>query len=89
MLTDLLSRASPLFVAVPVVLVLGLVVPYFVDPHCIRSNGVTGPLIARFSDIWLGWIAAHGHRSEVVHELHEKYGAWLCPTQSISVWTCV
>ena len=47
-------------------------VPYFLDPHAIRAY--PGPVLARLSDIWLGWVAAHGHRSERVHELHQKYG---------------
>ena len=51
-------------------------VPYFVDLHCIRSNGIPGPFWARFSDGWLGWVAVHGHRSEVVHSLHQKYGEY-------------
>lgn len=63
-------------VIIPVVLLLVHFVPYFVDPHCIRSNGITGPFWAQFSDAWLGWVVGQGHRSEVVHELHEKYGEW-------------
>lgn len=61
-------------VIIPVVLLLVHFVPYFVDPHCIRSNGITGPFWAQFTDAWLGWVVGQGHRSEVVHELHEKYG---------------
>ncbi|KAI5116460.1 hypothetical protein M0805_005873 [Coniferiporia weirii] len=76
---DALLNVDPvsLCVALPFVGVLGLLVPYLTDPHCIRANGVTGPLLARFSDLWLGWVAAHGHRSETVHELHKKYGTFL------------
>ena len=33
-----------------------------------------GPFLAEFSDAWLGWVAAQGHRSEVVHDMHAKYG---------------
>ncbi|EJC99221.1 cytochrome P450 monooxygenase pc-bph [Fomitiporia mediterranea MF3/22] len=78
-LTNALARVDliSLAVAVPLVLILGLIVPYFVDPHCIRNNGITGPLSARFSDAWLGWVAAQGHRSEVVHEMHKKYGTFV------------
>ena len=47
-------------------------VPYFLDPHAIRAY--PGPFLAKLSDIWLGWVAAHGHRSERVHELHQQYG---------------
>lgn len=65
---------ASLLVILPLVLVLSIVVPYVVDPHCIRTNGITGPLLAQFSDLWLGWVAAQGHRSEVVHELHKEQG---------------
>ena len=47
-------------------------VPYTEDPHALRSY--PGPNLAKFSDIWLGRIAAQGHRSEVVHELHKQHG---------------
>ncbi|THG98239.1 hypothetical protein EW145_g7458, partial [Phellinidium pouzarii] len=72
---DALMRVDPLTLcaALPPIVLLGLLVPYLVDPHCIRSNGITGPLLARFSNVWLGYVAAQGHRSEVVHELHDKY----------------
>ena len=66
--------AYSLGVVLALVVFLRAVVPYLVDPHCIRSNGITGPLFAQFSDAWLGWVAGQGHRSEVVHEIHEKYG---------------
>lgn len=62
--------AALLVLAVGVALVH--VVPWLFDPHGIRSY--PGPLLAKFSDAWLGWVAAQGHRSEVVHELHKKYG---------------
>ena len=48
------------------------VVPYVVDAHGIRS--IPGPWIAKFTDAWLGRVAARGHRSEVVHGIHKKYG---------------
>ena len=48
------------------------VVPYVVDTHGIRS--IPGPWLAKFTDGWLGRVAARGHRSEVVHELHKEYG---------------
>ena len=51
---------------------LAHVVPYIVDPHGIRAY--PGPWLAKLSDLWLGRVAAEGHRSERVHELHEKYG---------------
>jgi hypothetical protein len=48
------------------------IVPWLVDPHRIRS--VPGPFFAKFSDVWLSWLAADGHRSEVIHQLHLKHG---------------
>ncbi|PIL27720.1 cytochrome P450 [Ganoderma sinense ZZ0214-1] len=56
-------------------IVLFHLVPYLVDSHHIR--GYPGPLLAKFSDVWLGYVAAHGHRSEQVHKLHEQYGAFV------------
>ena len=53
------------------VLVIHLV-PYVVDGRGIRS--IPGPWFAKFTDAWLGRVAARGHRSEVVHELHKQYG---------------
>ncbi|EAU89384.1 cytochrome P450 monooxygenase pc-bph [Coprinopsis cinerea okayama7 len=47
-------------------------VPYFVDTKKIRHY--PGPFLAKFSDAWLGWVSKNGHRSEVVHEMHKKYG---------------
>ena len=60
-----------------VILAVGLlllvhVIPYLVDPHAIR--GYPGPFVANFTDLWLGRISALGHRSEVVHDLHQKHG---------------
>lgn len=54
--------------------VLVHVVPYLLDPHGFRSY--PGPFFAKLSDFWLGKVAADGHRSERVHELHEKYGKY-------------
>lgn len=45
---------------------------YFLDPFGIRQY--PGPFLAKFSDAWLGWVSKNGHRSEVVHEMHLKYG---------------
>lgn len=49
-------------------------VPYIFDPHGLRKY--PGPFVAKFSDIWLGWVSKNGHRSEVVHALHQKYGPY-------------
>ncbi|GBE89063.1 Benzoate 4-monooxygenase [Sparassis crispa] len=51
------------------------VVPWLLDPHGIRSY--PGPFVAKFSDVWLGWVAPAGHRSEVVHDLHRKHGTFV------------
>ncbi|KAK7462809.1 hypothetical protein VKT23_007389 [Stygiomarasmius scandens] len=50
-------------------------IPWLVDFRGIRSY--PGPLIAKFSDIWLGVVSLQGHRSENVHKLHEKYGTFV------------
>ncbi|KAI9465313.1 cytochrome P450 monooxygenase pc-bph [Lactarius psammicola] len=55
--------------------IFGHLVPWLVDPHGLRS--FPGPWLAHFSDLWLGRVARRGHRSEVVHELHEKYGTFV------------
>ena len=61
-----------LLISIPVIIFLSHVVGYLADPHGIRS--IPGPFLAKFSDLWLGWVAGHGHRSELVHEAHMKYG---------------
>ncbi|KZT68336.1 cytochrome P450 [Daedalea quercina L-15889] len=50
-------------------------VPFVTDPYRIRSY--PGPVLAKVSDAWLGWVAAQGHRSEIVHELHQKHGKFV------------
>jgi hypothetical protein len=57
---------------VPALLVLVHFIQWLVDLHGLRS--FPGPLLARFSDLWLGRVAKQGHRSEVIHKMHEKYG---------------
>ncbi|KAF9010111.1 cytochrome P450 monooxygenase pc-bph [Cyathus striatus] len=51
------------------------IVSYLLDPHGIRLY--PGPFIAKFTDAWLGWVCKNGHRSEVVHEMHKKYGPFV------------
>lgn len=63
---------SSLLYLVPVAVVLSHFVPWLFDPHGIRLY--PGPLLAKFTDAWLGWVSREGHRSEVVHSLHKKYG---------------
>jgi benzoate 4-monooxygenase len=48
------------------------VIPWLLDEHGIRA--IPGPWLAKFSDLWLGRVAAQGHRSEVVHDVHKQYG---------------
>ena len=48
-------------------------VPYLFDPF---NRHIPAPPPVRFSDLWLGWTASQGHRPEVVHELHQKYGTY-------------
>ncbi|KAJ7463301.1 cytochrome P450 monooxygenase [Mycena latifolia] len=48
---------------------------YLVDPFGIRKY--PGPFLAKFSDAWLGWVSCQGHRSEVIHDLHKKYGPFM------------
>lgn len=64
-----------LFIFVPIILLLSQFLVYLIDPQSIRS--IPGPFLAKFTDAWLGWVSAHGHRSEVVHEMHREYGALL------------
>src|SRR5258707_4081234 len=59
-------------IPLPVIPILIHVIPYLVDSHKIRKY--PGPFFAKFSDIWLGWVCKSGHRSEVVHQIHQKYG---------------
>ena len=63
--TTILSASALVILAVHLV-------PYVVDTHGIRS--IPGPWLAKFTDAWLGRVAARGHRSEVVHEMHKEYG---------------
>ncbi|KAG0691553.1 cytochrome P450 [Suillus ampliporus] len=60
---------------VPVLILLAHVIPYLRDPYNQRS--IPGPFLARFHDVWLGWVASQGHRSDVVHQLHKKYGTFV------------
>ncbi|EPS94357.1 hypothetical protein FOMPIDRAFT_1134482 [Fomitopsis schrenkii] len=63
--------------AVLILFAIGLnhLVPYLQDLHTLRS--CPGPTLAKLSDLWLGRVAAQGHRSEVVHELHKQYGTFV------------
>lgn len=63
---------STLAALVPAAVLLVHLVPYFYDPHGIRLY--PGPFLAKFTDAWLGLVSKNGHRSEVVHKMHQKYG---------------
>ena len=45
---------------------------YFFDKQGIRRY--PGPLLARLSYTWLGWIAVRGKVITAVHDAHKKYG---------------
>jgi len=63
---------------VPIPILLAHIIPYIIDPY--NQRNIPGPFLARFSDIWLGWVASNGHRSDVVHQLHKKYGTRVSTT---------
>jgi benzoate 4-monooxygenase len=69
-LADLKYLSALLLIPAPIL--LAHVISYLRDPYNQRS--IRGPFLARFSDIWLGWVTSQGHRSDVVHQLHNKYG---------------
>ncbi|KAG6377465.1 cytochrome P450 [Boletus reticuloceps] len=69
------SRLSTALAALPVAVILAHFIPYLLDPF--NQRRIPGPILAKFSDFWLGWTASQGHRSEVVHRLHEKYGTFV------------
>ncbi|KAK0202176.1 cytochrome P450 monooxygenase [Desarmillaria ectypa] len=73
---EALHTDLPTAVVTAIVLaVLVHLVPYLIDSHRLRSY--PGPLVAKFSDAWLACIAYQGRRSEVVHDLHRKYGPFV------------
>jgi len=63
---------STFLLAIPVVVLLCHIIPWLVDPHDIRKY--PGPFMAKFTDLWLAYISSQGHRSEVIHDYHLKYG---------------
>ncbi|KAI0314344.1 cytochrome P450 [Amylostereum chailletii] len=50
-------------------------IPWAWDSRNVRAY--PGPWLAKFSDVWLGLVAFDGHRSDVVHEMHQKYGTFI------------
>lgn len=73
LIPNLLQPSIPSLLILPVLFILVHLVPYLYDPHGLRSY--PGPFLAKFSDAWLGVVSKNGHRSELVHEMHLKYGA--------------
>ena len=55
-------------------------VPYVADKHGIKS--IPEPRFTKFTDAWLGWVAARDHKSNVVHELHRQYSPSISSTIS-------
>ncbi|QRW18329.1 cytochrome P450 family protein [Rhizoctonia solani] len=51
-------------------------VPYLLDPHDYRRR-FSGPLAASLSNWWLSNSTQSGRHSEIIHELHEKYGKFV------------
>ena len=80
MISDILQTTLRLNLWLPILFLVAVLIvhlaSYFIDSHCIRRNGVTGPILARFSDVWLSWAVVHGQESEVVYEMHKKYGEY-------------
>ncbi|KDQ19990.1 hypothetical protein BOTBODRAFT_27392 [Botryobasidium botryosum FD-172 SS1] len=73
----LLHPAYSPFTVVALV-VLAHVAPYLADAFGYNKQpSIPGPWLAKFSDAWLGWVAAQGSRSEVVHQQHLKYGKFV------------
>ncbi|KAK0202481.1 cytochrome P450 monooxygenase [Desarmillaria ectypa] len=76
LILESLHADFPMVVASVVVLtVLVHLVPYLIDSHRLRLY--PGPLVAKFSDVWLANVTYKGHRSEVIHDLHKKYGPFV------------
>ncbi|KAI0266458.1 cytochrome P450 monooxygenase [Gloeopeniophorella convolvens] len=74
---DILRNANPALIiwTIPALVIVAHLLPWLIDAHGLRSY--PGPWLAQFSDLWLGRVAQQGHRSEVVHELHKKYGPFV------------
>ncbi|KAI0045027.1 cytochrome P450 monooxygenase [Auriscalpium vulgare] len=66
---------TTLLLLLPAAVILVHVIAWLLDPRGVRAY--PGPWLARFTDLWLGRVAAKGHRSEVVHELHKRYGTFV------------
>ncbi|KAL9710326.1 hypothetical protein Ac2012v2_006624 [Leucoagaricus gongylophorus] len=71
-LYDKFNPQTIAYIVLAAVLVVHLV-PWLWDSRGIRNY--PGPFLAKFSDIWLVYVSKKGHRSEVIHEMHSKYGS--------------
>ncbi|KAF9520852.1 hypothetical protein BS47DRAFT_1378642 [Hydnum rufescens UP504] len=73
-------ETNPIFplAGVCCIVVIYHVVAYLRDPFYYRKGPtgaeIPGPLVAKFSDIWLSRKAVLGDRSGEVHRAHQKYG---------------
>ncbi|CAK5274619.1 unnamed protein product [Mycena citricolor] len=65
----------PALAAFPAAIALIHLALYVADPWSIRRY--PGPFWAKFTDAWLGRVSQQGHRSEVIHEMHHKYGPFV------------
>ena len=63
---------SIIIYAIALIVFAAHLVSYIVDKRGIKS--IPGPWLAKFTDAWLGRVAARGHKSGVVRELHRQYG---------------
>ena len=57
-------------------LLLAWVIPFLADRYGLTRY--PGPLLAKFSTLWLSSKAYKGTTSTTVHALHQKYGAFCC-----------
>ena len=63
---------SPAFLTVPALICLVHFIPWLVDPQGIRRY--PGPFLAKFSDLWLGYVGKNGRLSDTILKIHKKYG---------------
>jgi benzoate 4-monooxygenase len=71
------GHSTTIIYAIALVVLIVHLVPYVVDRRGIKS--IPGPWLAKFTDAWLGRVAARGHKSDVVRELHRQYGPSISP----------
>ena len=72
----IISYCSPSGICAFLVTVHYYILPYFTTYKGLRN--IPGPLLARFSDIWLALGARRGKKFAWVHWTHEKYGPVVC-----------